>query len=109
MSDAGLSLIVILMCFGLAGGIVARLKGNSFWMWFVVSFCVPFVGLLAAVLFRSDREQLRRQCPRCHRVVMLEDAVCMHCGTELDFPKVAISPAAVVRGDLRSQQGEFSS
>jgi hypothetical protein len=105
VSDAGLGLIVILMCFGIAGGIVARIKGNSFWMWFFVSFCIPFVGLLAAVMFRSERDELRRECPRCHRVVMLEDAVCMHCGTELDFPRVAISPTAAFRGELRSEQG----
>jgi len=30
-------------------------------------------------------------------VVKLYDAMCMHCGTELDFPEVAIEPESVAR------------
>jgi hypothetical protein len=88
----GLGLLVILFFFGLAGGVVGRMKGSSFGIWFLVSFCVPFIGLLTAVLYRSDRDELRRQCPRCRTVVKLHDAVCMRCGEELDFPSVAIAP-----------------
>jgi hypothetical protein len=97
MSTTGLGLIVILTFFGLAGGVVGRLKGGSFWMWFLIAFCVPFVGLLTAVLYRYEDQELRRECPRCGRVVKLHDAVCMRCGTELDFPDVAIAPGARVR------------
>ena len=32
--------------------------------------------------------------PECERIVKLHDAVCMRCGTELEFPDVAIAPAA---------------
>lgn len=98
MSDSGLGLIVILFFFGLAGGIIGRIKGSSFVMWFLISFCVPFIGLLTAILYRYENQELRRQCPRCHKLVMLYDAVCMRCGTELEFPEVAISPAAQVVG-----------
>lgn len=94
---AGGGLIVIMLFFGLAGGIVGRVKGGSFAIWFVVSFTIPFLGLLTAVLFRHEHAELRRECPGCHRVVKLYDAVCMHCGTELEFPEVAISPTATVR------------
>ncbi len=93
---AGGGLIVIMLCFGLAGGIVGRVKGGSFAIWFVVSFTIPFLGLLTAVLFRHENAELRRECPGCHRVVKLYDAVCMHCGTELEFPEVAVSPTATV-------------
>jgi hypothetical protein len=91
MTGQGLGLLVILFFFGLAGGIVARLKGNSFVMWFLVSFCVPFIGLVCAVLYRYESQELRRQCPGCHRVVMLYDAVCTTCGEELEFPERAIA------------------
>jgi hypothetical protein len=94
---AGGGLIVIMLCFGAAGGIVGRAKGGSFAIWFVVSFTIPFLGLLTAVLFRHENAELRRACPGCQRVVKLYDAVCMHCGTELEFPDVAISPTATVR------------
>lgn len=93
----GLGLLVICFCFGLAGGIVGRIKGSSFAMWFVISACIPFIGLLTAVLYRFEDRELRRQCPRCRRVVRLHDAVCMTCGTELEFPEVALASEADVR------------
>jgi hypothetical protein len=53
---------------------------------------LPFAGLIAAVLYRSERDELRRQCPGCGRIVKLHDALCTRCGTELEFPDVAIVP-----------------
>jgi hypothetical protein len=94
MSSYGLGLLVILFFFGLAGGFVGRMKGSSFTLWFLISFCVPFIGLLTAVLYRRENEELRRECPRCHKVLKLYDAVCMRCGYELEFPEVAIAPEA---------------
>ena len=93
----GLGLLVILFFFGLAGGIVGKIKGSSFFIWFLVSFCVPFIGLLTAVFYRFDSEELRRQCPECGKVVKLHDAVCVRCGTELEFPDVAIDSEASAR------------
>ena len=87
----GLGLLVILFFFGLAGGMVGRIKGSSFTIWFLVSFCVPFIGLLTAVCYRWDRDELRRQCPSCGKVIKLHDAVCMRCGEELEFPEVAVA------------------
>jgi len=83
--------VIIALCFGLAGGIVGKVKGSSFILWFLISALVPFFGLLAAIAYRFDREELRRQCPRCGNVTKLHDAICMRCGTELDFPEVAIA------------------
>lgn len=93
----GFGLLVILFFFGLAGGIVGRIKGSSFWIWFLVSFCIPFIGLACAVLYRYDNRELRRQCPRCGRVCKLYDAVCVVCGEELEFPDAAIPSEVQVR------------
>jgi hypothetical protein len=84
--------IVIAASFGLAGGIVGKIKGSSFVLWFLISGLVPFFGLLAAVAYRFERDEMRRQCPRCGRVTKLYDALCTRCGTEFDFPDVAIAP-----------------
>ncbi len=84
--------IVIAICFGLAGGWVGRMKGSSFFIWFLISACVPFIGLVTALLYRWDRDELRRECPGCGRIVKLHDAICTSCGTELDFPAVALAP-----------------
>ena len=87
-----MSYVVIAISFGLAGGIVGRIKGSSFLLWFLISGLVPFVGLLAALAYRFERNELRRQCPRCGRVTKLYDALCTRCGYELEFPEVAIAP-----------------
>ena len=84
--------LVIAFSFALAGGIVGRLKGSSFFIWFLISGIVPVIGLAAALLYRSERDELRRQCPGCGRIVKLHDALCTRCGTELEFPDVAIEP-----------------
>ena len=84
--------VVIVLALGLAGGIVGKLKGSSFFLWFAISALLPVVGLLAALAYRFESHELRRQCPGCGRVVRLHDALCTGCGTELDFPDVAIAP-----------------
>jgi hypothetical protein len=84
--------IVIALSFALAGGIVGRIKGSSFVVWFLISGIVPVFGLLAAIAYRFERDELRRQCPQCGRVRKLHDAICTRCGAELDFPDVAIAP-----------------
>jgi hypothetical protein len=94
VSSYGLGFLVILFFFGLAGGYVGRVKGSSFTMWFLISFCIPFIGLLTAVLYRYENHELRRECPHCHKLLKLYDAVCMTCGYELEFPDVAIGPEA---------------
>ena len=92
-----MSYVLIALGFALAGGIVGRLKGSSFWLWFLISGLLPFFGLLAALAYRFESQELRRQCPGCGRVVKLHDALCTSCGTELEFPDVAIAPESASR------------
>jgi hypothetical protein len=93
---AGGAYISIAMGFAIGGGIVGRIKGSSFWMWFLISGAVPLFGLLAAICYRSERDELRRQCPTCGRVCKLHDALCVRCGTELEFPEQALASEADV-------------
>jgi hypothetical protein len=46
----GGALIVIAFFFGLAAGIVGKIKGSSFWVWFLIGLCLPGIGLVAAIL-----------------------------------------------------------
>jgi hypothetical protein len=86
--------LIIALFFGLAGAWVARLKGNSMWVWFLIAGIVPFIGLAAALLYRSEQEEPRRQCPTCGKVCMLHDALCTRCGTELEWPDEILQPVA---------------
>ncbi len=92
----GYGLLVIMLFFGVAGGIIGRIKGSSFIMWFLISGVIPFFGLLAAIFYRFENQELRRECPNCGRVIKLYDAVCVRCGEELEFPDVAIAPEATI-------------
>ncbi len=84
--------VLIALCFGLAGGIVGKIKGSSFWLWFLVSAIVPVIGLVTAIVYRYERDELRRRCPRCGRVTKAYDAICTRCGTELEYPDQVLAP-----------------
>jgi hypothetical protein len=87
--------------FGLAGGLVGKIKGSSFFLWFFISGLLPVFGLLAAVLYRFERDEPRRQCPRCGKVLMLYDQLCTRCGLDLDFPDEALPSEAQVAASTR--------
>ena len=84
--------VIIAVCFGLSGGIIGRIKGSSFVLWFLISGLVPFLGLLAAIVYRFESDEPRRQCPGCGRVTKAYDALCTRCGAELEYPERAIAP-----------------
>lgn len=93
---AGAAYVVICLGFGLAGGVIGRMKGSSFVVWFLISGLVPFFGLLAAICYRWEDRELRRRCPQCGRIVKLHDSLC-RCGAELEYPEVAIASEAASR------------
>jgi hypothetical protein len=87
-----MALVILCLFAGLAGGFIGKVKGSSFWLWFVISAIPPWIGIVAALLYRVERDEVRRQCPGCGKVVKLYDALCTRCGTELEFPETAIVP-----------------
>jgi hypothetical protein len=92
MSTAGAAYVVICLCSGLAAAIVGKLKGSSAVLWFLIGAILPLIGVAAALAYRFENRELRRQCPQCGRVTKIYDAVCTRCGAELDFPDVAVAP-----------------
>ncbi|MDP9344619.1 MAG: hypothetical protein M3P44_02660 [Actinomycetota bacterium] len=86
--------LIIAFFFGLAGGMIGRVKGSSFLLWFAISAIPPFIGLLVAIVYRNEREEPHGHCPGCGRLVPLHDALCTRCGTELEFPDLPALPAA---------------
>ena len=89
---SGTAYLIIALFFGLGGAWVARLKGNSMWVWFLIAAIVPFIGLITALLYRSEAEEPRRLCPGCGKVCMLHDALCTRCGCELEWTEEILSP-----------------
>ena len=89
----GGALIVIAFFFGLATGTVGKIKGSSFFVWFLIGLCLPLIGLIAALLYRFERAEPHRRCPRCGAVHPIADQVCTVCGEDMDWPE----PDEVVR------------
>lgn len=81
-----MELLVILFAFGLATGFVGRSKGSSFFIWFLVGFFIPLFGLIAAFLYRYEKVEPERRCPRCGAVQKLYVQVCRRCGEDLYLP-----------------------
>jgi hypothetical protein len=89
--------IAICIGFGIWAALVGRSKGSPVWIWFIVGAVLPVLGVVAAALYRYETDELRRQCPTCGRIVPLHDAICTRCGSELEFPEVAIEPESRAR------------
>ncbi len=87
-----MELIVVLFSFGLSAGVIGKIKGSSFILWAIVGFCLPFVGTLAAVLYRSEREEPKRRCDNCSHVMPIHVQVCSQCGEDLYFPDEVLAP-----------------
>ena len=104
--------LVIAFFFGLAGGVIGKIKGSSFLLWFLLSAIPPFIGLVAAVLYRNEYDEPHRRCPTCRKIVPVHDALCTRCGTELEFPGHAGRPgragrSLTVHSDPASRRGRL--
>jgi hypothetical protein len=81
----GTELIAICFFLGLSAGAIGKLKGGSFFLWFLIGALTFGLGIIAALLYRIERNEPQRRCPTCGRWVALSDQVCMRCGEDLDW------------------------
>lgn len=81
--------VVIAFSFGLATGFIGRGKGSSFWIWFLIGTMVPPIGLIAVILYRSEKDEPERPCPSCGKALKLYVQVCPRCGADLYLPERA--------------------
>ena len=88
----GAELVTIAFFCGLSAGVIARIKGSSFFLWFLIGAVFPILGTIAALMYRWEGQELRRKCEECGNVVALSDQVCMRCGRDLDWPEEAFRP-----------------
>jgi hypothetical protein len=82
----GAPYLIIALSFGIATAVIGRAKGSSFFIWFLVGTVLPILGLIAVILYRSEREEPERRCPTCNTVLKLYVQVCPRCGTDLYMP-----------------------
>lgn len=77
---------IIAISFGLATAIIGRAKGSSFFIWLAIGTVVPLFGLIAVVLYRGERDEPERRCPRCGAPHKLYVQVCQRCGEDMYLP-----------------------
>ena len=82
-----MELPVILFSFGMATAIIGRAKGSSFFIWFVVGFCLPLLGLITVIAYRREQDEADRNCPRCGTRHPLYVQVCHRCGLDMYLPE----------------------
>jgi ribosomal protein S27AE len=49
----------------------------------LIGFCLPVAGLLGALLYRWERDETQKDCPRCGATLKVTDQVCVRCGEDL--------------------------
>ena len=72
---------------GLSAGTIGRIKGSSFFIWFLVGFCLPLLGTILALLWRWEKAEPMRRCDDCGTILHVYEQVCMNCGRDLDYPE----------------------
>src|SRR5215210_6326978 len=92
---SGVELVVICFFLGLSAGVIGKIKGSSFFLWFLIGACTLGLGIIAAVLHRVERNEPERRCPTCRKWVRLSDQVCMRCGGDLDWVEVDFEEPAM--------------
>jgi hypothetical protein len=82
--------VVLAFFCGLSAGTIGKLKGSSFWLWFLIGTVLPLIGTLAAIFYRFEQREPRRACPECGKVQPLYVQVCTRCGRDLEWPDEVI-------------------
>jgi hypothetical protein len=78
--------LVLMFFFGLSAGTIGKIKGSSFFVWFLIGFALPLIGTIAAVLYRFERDDPRRRCQECGFLMPITSQVCRRCGADQEYP-----------------------
>jgi hypothetical protein len=82
-------LVLAFFC-GLSAAVIGKLKGSSFFLWFLIGAVLPLLGTLVAIFYRFESREPRRRCEGCGKLLPVHVQVCTACGRDLDFPEQVI-------------------
>ena len=78
-------LVICFLC-GLSAAIIGRWKGSSFFIWFLIGFVLPLLGIILALMWRFEDNEPHRRCDDCGKVIPLYQQVCSRCGADQAWP-----------------------
>jgi hypothetical protein len=79
--------LIVLGLSGLVTAVIGKAKGSSFFLWFLIGFLLPIIGIFVVLAYRSEHREPERRCPRCGKVQKLYVQVCSVCGEDLYLPE----------------------
>ena len=82
---AGAAYVVFAVSCGIGTGLIGRMKGSSFLLWFLVGAVLPLFGTIAALFYRRETYERYVNCPECNMRVPVHQQVCTRCGRDLDY------------------------
>jgi hypothetical protein len=78
--------LVLMFFFGLSAGVIGKIKGSSFFVWFLIGFALPLLGTIAAIFYRFEQREPRRRCDECGFMMPVTSQVCRRCGADQEYP-----------------------
>jgi hypothetical protein len=75
--------IVLIVVTGSVGYILAKAKGRSSVLWFLLCAMVPILVIAIALLPPMVAKGVTKKCPNCAEVMKEDAGVCKYCGRVL--------------------------
>ena len=75
--------IILAAVAGIVGAILARPKGRSPILWFILCAIVPLLVVAIALLPSIVAKGFTKKCPHCAEIIKEDATVCKYCGMGL--------------------------
>lgn len=75
--------IILAAVAGIVGAILARPKGRSPILWFILCAIVPLLVIAIALLPALAAKGYNKKCPYCTEIIKEDATVCKYCGMGL--------------------------